>query len=504
MEELLERVLHASITGGIGVLIFYIFFRVFGKKCRAKARKTGWILIAFYLVFSFVIPKFEGVHTIEIPEVILYGKDGFGEADVLSTGKAEGNIKMPVLDKSSQKIMVIHMIFISWILLVTLLSIYNLIAYWITYHYNMRLSFRCKDKAIIKMAVKIAEETGLRKLPSLQIIKSGGRGPFTMGVVKKFIFIPDNISKEKEIQYILKHEMVHCKENDNFWKILFLAVHIIHWFNPLVWSLKRFAEQDMELVCDESVTRDVSALERKEYGKILIKYLEIQNRDTHKNSFSADYVAGKRFLERRFDRIFDQSTKRGGRGLVGSLVMVLLLLGGMTGIKIKGAIPLEDVAIQDFWEVVGEERNIWKFATGLEITYPEAWIGKIIRETDCWPNSAPSSNLLVVCEKMNAQEGGGGDLFYLSYDLYEGRDMVIMTGTVLGVYEQNGETYILTLSLPASLSYMEGIEKYRVAYEELSMQLDAVQINTDSMRGFTKCGIEDLEWLHNEKWLDPR
>ena len=79
-----------------------------------------------------------------------------------------------------------------------------------------------------------------------------------------------------------------------------------------------------------------------------------------------------------------------------------------------------------------------------------------------------------------------------------------MTGTVLGVYEQNGETYILTLSLPASLSYMEGIEKYRVAYEELSMQLDAVQINTDWMRGFTQCGIEDLERLHNEKWLDPR
>ncbi len=501
--EVLERILHVSFTGGIGILLFYTIFRMFGKKFHAKARKRGWILIAIYLCFPFELPKFENSRAFEIPEIVLYEQGGMRMEDALLAGKIGSSMDMPVLMQSNPKVMVSDVFFLCWILAIILLSMYNVIGYWIMYHRNLYWSMECCDETIISRMMELAKEIQLRKLPSLRIIKDRGRGPFTVGVVKKIIFLPEGTKKGKDLDYILKHEIMHCKENDNFWKVFFLVVHIIHWFNPLVWLMRKWVDQDMEFTCDEGVTKDSSWSERKEYSGVLINCLERQEKGKHRDVFSADYTAGMHFMERRFDHIFDRSAKRSGRALVGIFIAVLWLVSSMTGLKMEGIFPSTDIRMEDFWNVVEEGENTWRFATGLEITFPEGWNGKIVTETDCWPTPVPAHNILVICEKTNAEAGVGGDLFYLRFNLYQGSDMVLMMGTVLGLYERDGKTYVLTLALPGSLSYVEGNEERRASYEELSMQLGAVRINTDRMQGFIPCGIDDLEWLHDESWLNP-
>lgn len=52
--------------------------------------------------------------------------------------------------------------------------------------------------------------------------------------------------------------------------MLFLSVNIIHWFNPLVWLLRKFAEQDIEIACDEEVIMNTSMENRREYSVVLI------------------------------------------------------------------------------------------------------------------------------------------------------------------------------------------------------------------------------------------
>lgn len=499
--EIFGRVLHTSAIGGCSVLIFYIFWKVFGKKFHAKARKTGWILIAFYFVLLFPLPKFKSAYTLEMPEVLFQKTGGIDVEDVFLEKQAEDFEKMPVLKKNRKKVMVGSLFFHIWVCMVILLSIYHFVGYWIIRCGYMRQSRECREESIINRMAWIAKDISLSKLPCLRVMKRGRKGAFTMGIVKKIIFLPEDMLADENLEFILRHEMAHCKGNDNFWKFFFLAVHVVHWFNPIVWLMRKSVDQDMEMICDATVVGNASRKERQAYGSMLLACLERNAVGGHENAFSA----GERFMKRRFEHIFDCSVKRSGRGLVVVFAVVLWWMDGMTGVEIEGALPQADIPMKDFFKMEEmEEGNIWRFATGLQITFPEGWSGKIVPETDCWPSPVPKSSILVVCEKTNAAEGVGGDLFYLSFDLYEeGEDMVVM-GEVLGLYQQNDKKYVLTLSLPSSCPYVEGDEVRKAAYEELNAQLGNVQIDTDWMDGFMQCGVDDLEWLHDDSWLNPR
>lgn len=497
-------VLHTSITGGIGILMFGVFHSLFGEKCRAKSRKIGWILIAVYMILPFHLPKLESAYTLEIPDVVVREQDAaeiYGNALPAEGTAADAN--MPALIQNGLKITTNDVLLICWVSVIVLLSTYYLTGYWVTKRKNMRRSIICEDEYVINMMTKLADEISLKRLPCLRIMTQDGEGPHTMGLMKKVVFLPDSISADKKLEYILKHEMTHCRENDNFWKLFFLAVNVMHWFNPLVWLMRRLADQDMELVCDESVTRNASLAERKEYGGVLIACLESCSNEKRGNAFSADYAAGKYFMKRRFDSIFDCSPKRSGKIMVGILAAALVAVSSMTGIEVsQGSLLRQDIPIENLWDMVDSgNENILRFVTGLEIILPESWSGKIVTETSTGPAQYPTSTTLVICEKTNAEEGVGGDLFYLCFDLYRDEYDLVVTGTVLGLYEHNGQQYVLTLAKPGSLSYVEGDEERKTAYEELSNEVKSVRISTDRMQGFFRCGIDDLEWVHDWSWV---
>lgn len=92
-------------------------------------------------------------------------------------------------------------------------------------------------------------------------------------------------------------------------------------------------------------------------------------------------------------------------------------------------------------------------------------------------------------------------MFYLVYIDQKGKSeeypCTIQNGfdTVLGIYKVNGEEYALVQEMPTEMNYVEGNEELKTHYEALYAFVDKVQIITDKMPGFTKCGIDDLSWI---------
>lgn len=155
------------------------------------------------------------------------------------------------------------------------------------------------------------------------------------------------------------------------------------------------------------------------------------------------------------------------------------------------------LSIEDFWEIedIGSEKNGTekgvKFATGLEIVYPDIWWGKIELTTDV--------NTLAVCEKGNADAGIGGDLFYLCFYEHENDTVVLYDwDKVLGLYQQGGKEYVLVQDFPGDRCYSEDEQSLIDAYMELKNTIDNVVVNTDNMTGYLECGIEDLDWVQYE------
>jgi len=78
--------------------------------------------------------------------------------------------------------------------------------------------------------------------------------PFVLGFIRPKIYIPSGLkNKEKEYEYIIKHEQTHIKRLDYLIKPLAFFITVIHWFNPLAWISYALMVKDMEISADENV-----------------------------------------------------------------------------------------------------------------------------------------------------------------------------------------------------------------------------------------------------------
>ncbi|MBE6612628.1 MAG: hypothetical protein E7632_09055 [Ruminococcaceae bacterium] len=106
-----------------------------------------------------------------------------------------------------------------------------------------------------------------------------GRGypsPFSCGIVRPVIFLPAEMLTlpGDQLACILAHERCYMKRGDQLVKWLIVAAVCLHWWNPAVWLMLRYANRDMELACDEAVLRRSG---RAEYALCLIAAEEVRS-----------------------------------------------------------------------------------------------------------------------------------------------------------------------------------------------------------------------------------
>ena len=94
--------------------------------------------------------------------------------------------------------------------------------------------------------------------------------PAVYGIIKPRIVIPESY-KEKNLEYIIRHEKTHIKRLDNLWRILGFVTASVHWFNPLSWVFLKAFLNDLELACDEMALAGLEKDERKKYAMALLE-----------------------------------------------------------------------------------------------------------------------------------------------------------------------------------------------------------------------------------------
>ena len=84
----------------------------------------------------------------------------------------------------------------------------------------------------------IAEQTG-RKRPVELCVNPLVSSPLLIGFFRPCIVLPSADIPEKDFQYIVLHELTHYKRRDMFYKWLVQITVCLHWFNPLVYLMRR-------------------------------------------------------------------------------------------------------------------------------------------------------------------------------------------------------------------------------------------------------------------------
>ena len=185
-----------------------------------------------------------------------------------------------------------------------------------------------ENPEILRQLDELRGSLGIRYSVSA-IYCAGIFSPMAVGILSPLLVLPREDYTEKELYFILKHELVHWKRRDVSAKLIFVAANAVHWFNPLIWILRRRAESDMELACDEGVVSDMDAAGRRAYAEALLSAL--RGRERKELILSTNFMGGTEIMMRRFQNILDKRQKRSGLSLLCCSCALMLAMGMLVG-----------------------------------------------------------------------------------------------------------------------------------------------------------------------------
>ncbi|MBU3192276.1 DUF4825 domain-containing protein [Clostridium bowmanii] len=164
--------------------------------------------------------------------------------------------------------------------------------------------------------------------------------PMLIGIVTPSIIIPDIKFNEKQLKNILLHEIVHLKRFDIPVKWLTMLASSIHWFNPLMYFIKKEINSSCELSCDEAVIKNLSPAEKQDYGDTLISVVAQYKYPS--GILQVTMCEEKKGLKERLIAIMNHTRKSKKVIILSAILLLGVIFGGLylgAGIGTGKAIP---------------------------------------------------------------------------------------------------------------------------------------------------------------------
>ena len=167
--------------------------------------------------------------------------------------------------------------------------------------------------------ISLREEMALKGRLEL-ICSPAAPTPMIMGYLKPIMVLPRADYTKEQMSFIIKHELIHFKRRDILVKLLMAAAVSLHWFNPLVWLMRRRADVDMELSVDDGVVENAGFDVKKAYTEAI--YSTIAYKSPAPNELSTGFNGGKRILKKRFYNIMTKFNKKSGAVLLAVVAVI--------------------------------------------------------------------------------------------------------------------------------------------------------------------------------------
>lgn len=252
---LISNIFVISAAASAVILALLLISPVLSKRYSASWRYFVWIIIAVRLVIPF---RFEFPN----PPVKLPAPPNrtfvMGTTAIPSDAADEGYTEIDSGEENSVGYIPVitadKLVFIIWAAIASLIMAFHIVRYII---FKQKIKHFCVQKNIYE------------GIPV--VICSKIEGPMMTGFFKPVILLPEADYTENELNAVLAHELTHYKRRDIWCKLLFAVANAMHWFNPIIYVMVRYAVRDMEYSCDEIVVKEKDMEFRKEYSRVILK-----------------------------------------------------------------------------------------------------------------------------------------------------------------------------------------------------------------------------------------
>ena len=358
MTTLIERILQISLSMAAVIGVLLLLVPLWQKHYSARWRKIIWLVIAVRLVipFSPELPQtavqlgmdLQAAPTWQSAQMSASGDKVMLEPMVPSAagemGRVSGYQGNPLEEKDfpaitgkpmSQPISRGVLFFAVWL--------GGMICF-LLWHGAQYGFFRRKVLAVAQpledseeLLQQAADGLQLRKMPVVAV-SAAVQGPMLLSFTKPVVLLPQRFYGEQELLLILRHELMHHKLHDLWYKLVLLVANAVHWFNPLVWLMVRQAGRDAEQVCDEQVVRGQDLEYRKAYSMTILNAMASQRGVALSTYLSKQAQSGKK----RFAAIL--YPQKYGKGVL-TMAMVVLLAVAASGCLQVGVKEPVDVGL---------------------------------------------------------------------------------------------------------------------------------------------------------------
>lgn len=198
-----------------------------------------------------------------------------------------------------------------WLTIAILLFAYNLFMYMNFLSREKKYFCKVYNKEIDFIISNICNILGLNKVDYK--FSDNVTTPMVVGLFKKTIILPSDITSIENYDMVLKHEIVHIKNKDIECKFLLLFLRIIYWFNPIIYKFVEQIDEVLELRCDEIVLENQSQEYKIKYAQALLNQIESNRKQRY--VFSMNFANKRGNIMRRFSNIVDKTKKRNVIGI---------------------------------------------------------------------------------------------------------------------------------------------------------------------------------------------
>lgn len=243
------------------------------------------------------------------------------------------------------------------------------------------------DPRILEVLESVRDE--LYRAPEVSVcICPDAEIPMGFGIKKRRILLPDREYSDRELYYILKHEMVHFCNRDTTVIFLVTLFSRFFWWNPLVYLLKKDVMQMLEIKCDLTVTQGLPKNKIIEYLTTIVDAIKAQEKSCAKWSSAATVQLikdnkGLSVME-RFQVVTYPDRRKGGRmQLALVLLFTLLLIGSYTFVlQPSYEPPTEDLFTGGYVPIDNEGAYLVKHKDGTwSYVFPDGTVGTASEET---------------------------------------------------------------------------------------------------------------------------
>ena len=152
--------------------------------------------------------------------------------------------------------------------------------------------------------------------------------PSITGIFKPVLILPEvNDFSQKELTYIFDHELYHYKKHDLILLLLIDIVCCIHWWNPLVYVLKKWFCLAMEITNDQAIMQGRNSADRLDYASLIIKISKKLQNTKNTTIYNLDFVGSKHSqLKLRIKYLYKDSHNKKYLSVIKSLELLFLTI----------------------------------------------------------------------------------------------------------------------------------------------------------------------------------